>query len=393
MADRYARLKWWEIWNFMSIEHARIEFDEQNVINIKGYNDSGKSACLQALRVCFTNSDTNSQVKFIQDGKDYFRIAAYFDDDVMIIRDKYRNGQSLYEVYQSDNLLFTTKTEKGLLTKVTKVPEEIEKYLGLIIFDGKSLNIRSCFEKQLGVQTTGSENYQMFNQVLKSEEIAMASALLNTDKNRQAQVATSLENELRANRDLLSTLHTIDDATLQALKDHDALLEEVSAKSDVLEDIISDSNEADSIKVNEPLATIDITQLNAVADVKSKCDDYDNLVIIPELPTINDDALTLLDAIHGFSEEINGIQTVSLPEIADVEQLKLLDNVAILCNSVKAVEDTIENANKEIENARNEQEEISAQLEQSGIKLVKCPNCGEYFSPENAEQHMQEVAS
>ena len=40
----YSRLEFWEVWNFMSIEHGKCEFDERGIINIKGYNDSGKSA-------------------------------------------------------------------------------------------------------------------------------------------------------------------------------------------------------------------------------------------------------------------------------------------------------------------------------------------------------------
>ena len=45
----YARLLSWEVWNFMAIKNGKCDFDERNIINLKGYNDSGKSAMLTAL--------------------------------------------------------------------------------------------------------------------------------------------------------------------------------------------------------------------------------------------------------------------------------------------------------------------------------------------------------
>lgn len=40
-----------ELENFMSIKEAKLVFDETNIINLKGYNDSGKSAITRALDV------------------------------------------------------------------------------------------------------------------------------------------------------------------------------------------------------------------------------------------------------------------------------------------------------------------------------------------------------
>lgn len=179
----YPRMLYWEAWNFMSIEHGKCEFDDRNIVNLKGYNDSGKSAMLQALKVLISNSNPTKQIGFIQDDKDYFRVVAAFEDGVMILRDKYVNGQSLYEMYKDNQLIYTSKSGNAL-TRITEVPKPIADYLGLIMYDGTCLNARACFEKQIGVQTTGSENYKMFNTVLKSEEIATASALLNNDRNK-----------------------------------------------------------------------------------------------------------------------------------------------------------------------------------------------------------------
>ena len=219
----YARLSGWQVENFMSLEKASVEFDDRNIINIKGYNDSGKSAMLVALKVLLCNTNPTKQVGFIQDGKEYFRIVANFTDGVQILRDKYINGQSLYEMYKDGTLIYTSKN-KGTLTKISEVPQPIQDYLGLITYDGVCLNSRSCFEPQIGVQTTGSENYKMFNTVLKSEEIARATELINTDKNKLVNDISSVSAQIDANKGLLGVGANITTDMLDYLKAHDNLL-------------------------------------------------------------------------------------------------------------------------------------------------------------------------
>ena len=108
----YSKLVSWEVWNFMSLAHAKAEFDEKGIINFKGYNDSGKSAMLTALKVLMCNTNPQKQVGFIQDDKEYFRVLASFDDNVQILRDKYINGQSLYEMYKDGQCIFSTKQDR-----------------------------------------------------------------------------------------------------------------------------------------------------------------------------------------------------------------------------------------------------------------------------------------
>ena len=376
-ATGYSMLRAWEIWNFMSIEHARLDFDEQNIVNIKGYNDSGKSACLQALRVLFTNSDTKSQVKFIQDDKDYFRIVAYFDDGIAILRDKYKNGQSLYEVYKDNDPtpIFTTKSQTGQLTKVLEVPEPIQQYLGLVLFDGASLNIRSCFEKQLGVQTTGSENYQMFNQVLKSEELSTATILLNTDKNRQAQVVSGLENSLNAQRELEMTLNAVPEGVIAGLKELDSTLDTTESRQSAIDSIGAIEAELSQVEVIPELPVIDTTQIDALNSVVA----IDNINVIPELHGVDTIQLSALAEILGLQQNIATQSAESLSfEIPTVTADGLGDLIAL-----KAMNDYVASAEKEKGDLEYQlgktKDDIYVRvkiLEEAGEKVTQCPNCG-----------------
>ena len=126
----YAKIKSIEVFNFMVYKHAKVYYDDSNIINMKGYNNSGKSTMLKALAICFTDMYKRIQTKFIRHGEKYFRIIVEFEDGVSILRDKYITGQSLYEVYKNDECIYTTKAG-GKLTKLDGVPQPIQEYLGL----------------------------------------------------------------------------------------------------------------------------------------------------------------------------------------------------------------------------------------------------------------------
>mgnify|MGYP003093532149 CR=1 FL=1 len=78
----YSKITSVEIKNFMGYESGKIQFDESGVINIKGYNDSGKSAMLTACAVAMMDAYKQKQAKFIRFGEDYFGIVVSFDDGV-----------------------------------------------------------------------------------------------------------------------------------------------------------------------------------------------------------------------------------------------------------------------------------------------------------------------
>ena len=96
--SEYSKLKSIELQNFMGFIKAKATFDESGSLNLKGYNSSGKSAFLTACAVAMMNAFPNKQAKYIHHGMEYFRIVLCFNDGVVIVRDKYKNGQSLYEM-------------------------------------------------------------------------------------------------------------------------------------------------------------------------------------------------------------------------------------------------------------------------------------------------------
>jgi len=409
MAD--SRLLGWSVENFMSIEKGSVEYDDTNIINFKGYNDSGKSAMLTALKVLMANSNPSKQLNFIQDDKSYFRVVARFSDGVTILRDKYINGQSLYEMYVNGETAFSTKVN-GVLTKVDKVPQMIADYLGLITFDGICLNARSCFEKQIGVQTTGSENYRMFNVVLRSEELASAGQMLNTDRNKLASDIAIQETELRAMRSMYDDRITAE--LVSEAKNLDSILDEFSHQNAVLGGIsqIASSlasihigpelqrvngdrlsqlgrlgsvfESLNSIHIAPALDSIDGSKLPMLMRTQQVLTELDTLKVAPSLDVLNAEQLTSLRGIVSAFEHYNAVQVAPEVHTMDSARLDVLLRVRETLDALSGCDTVLASLDSKLE----KNTELLAGLEaESDGAFVRCPNCGLVFEAGGAHAH------
>lgn len=385
--DPYSRILAVEVWNFMSIEHGRIEFDEKNIINLKGYNDSGKSAMLTALRVCLLNTNQSKQASFIQDDKEYFRVVVYFADGVQILRDKYINGQSLMEMYKDGQCIFSTKSGKAL-TRVTDIPQPIADYLGLVTFDGGSLNARSCFEKQLGVQTTGAENYKMFNTVLKSEEIATAGILLNNDKNKLAADITAIDAEIQAQKTLLGDGDKITDSMISWLKEHDSSLDSLEAQESAGVSMAGLRDQMSAVPTYPEVGMVDVSQLTTLTAIKEAVADLAGIRIAPELGVVDANQLMAVVRLKEVYEELSGVHvSPEIPAVSD-ERVRMLEQAGKFVLAIRENEATILACDDKLADAAVELERLQKEAENHGHKLAKCPNCGELFDPEFMHAHV-----
>ena len=402
----YSRMLWYEVWNFMSIEHGKVCFDDKNIINLKGYNDSGKSSMLVALDVLMFNITPNKQVDFIQDDKDYFRIMAHFDDGVSILRDKYINGQSLYEMYKDSELIFSTKKGKAL-SKVSDVPEPIKQYLGLLTSDSIRINSRNCHEKYLGVQTTGSENYKMFNTVLKSEELAHASNLINIDKNKLLADLNAVEADLEATKRLVADGSKLTKELIDSMWGSDSLCDKLDTQISNINNISKISNEYTSINISPELGILDVRQISDINNIASTVKDLDSIQVFPELQRINTQPVEML---LGVSNIINAKNKVDIhPELnlINSDRLSVLNSISVLFKNLNDVEiypevshindsrfkdlvsiasafkeldyftEVINSLDNNIEQVSVELFDLQKEISTLGIKMIKCPNCGE----------------
>lgn len=373
-------LRSFHIENFMSIAEGSIDFGSGNIINIKGYNDSGKSAILRAMDVLFFNIRPNAQVNFIKDGADHFRLTAVFTDGVVIIRDKYINGQSLYEMYKGDDLICTTKKD-GILTKVTGVPEIIEKYLGLLECDGALLNSRTCFEKQFLVQTSGSDNYKMLNTVLRSEEIATAGTLLNNDKNKVGSDIAQLDSQIQAYSELLRGTDGLTSDIVSSMEQLDTDLTVIEGQVSELQELKSAYTEVAGVEfVGSEVPVIVASEVEVLHDIYDVHNQLSKIgTVSDELPLVEATELGVFQEIYNTMNALksisSGVLGIEIPDVVWSEVSAIMEVKAMFADYLGAVS-AVSTLDAEINALGKQMDEVQTEADEQGIKFVKCRNCG-----------------
>ena len=373
--DGMSKLIYWEVWNFMSFDHAKFEFDDRNILNLVGYNNSGKSAALRALEINMYNRFPQSQLSFVKSGSDYFRVVSYWSDGVIILRDKYINGQSLYEMWKGDVCIFSSK-QNGVLTKVADVPLCIQQYLNLVKFDDSYLNSRSCFEKQFLVQTSGGENYSALNTVLKSEELSLAGSLVNADRNKLGSDISVAEAEYTVKMKQYKDSLGITEDLVSAMKSHDKLLDVSDAKLISLGSLLDLSGKLAEIPDIPSVECVSFDELQLLEAILSCSKSISDLGDIPSIELVDSSRLELLVSVENIEAQLRGI--IVLPEISGVSDSQLVDLVNV-CNAFTRFienEQEIQDIEERLSKLNAESVELENMLKEYGVRTVRCKNCG-----------------
>lgn len=371
---KYSKIKSVEIWNFMAIEHAKVLFDERNVLNIKGYNDSGKSALLRAMVVAMMNMFPSKQAKFIKFGKDYFRIVITFDDGFVLIRDKYKSGKSLYELWNGEDCLYTNKAN-NLLTKIVGVPEVIEAYLGLCpVKDGEAyLNYQSNVDPLLLVDTTGSENYRVLHEVLKAEEIYRANAMINSDRNQVNGEIMKLENSIFEVENALEEYKDLDETLILSLMEKDKGLDELKNKSGKIDLCHGEIEELMGIKVYPKIEEVGSERLEKIIELGEAVSEM-SVETYPRMGEIDIERFTKISELSDMVSEVYDVDVY--PEVEEIEEsgrIKMIGELSEGVCELIEVSDGVEKL-KEAENKLNSV--LEKIVKEYKLDYRVCKRCG-----------------
>lgn len=368
-----SRIKAIEALNFMSIKEGRLEFDESGVLNLAGYNDSGKSAITRLLEVVFYDAYQNEQVNFIHDGEDMFGAGVEFDDGVSVNKYKYSNGKSVWEMMKDDQVIYTNRLANGIAA-MSGVPEPIQKYLNVVEdeYTGEKLNIRRNSDKLFLVGMSGGDVYKIINAVLHCDTLAETVKRLNEDRNK-------VQSELAAKSTTLDTLKTevknlkvLDDQTLQFLQDkHDKL----SSTNQQIESIISIANQKDQINSLEPhpeLTPVDTERYYDIQNVISTKAGVDKQEqdLPPELPTLDLDRIKQLQTIQELRQQLDIEVNPELVPV-DLQRFNDMKQIGSLFNEYLSANTTLSNVESELKETQHQLKHLS---DTHGFKI--CENCG-----------------
>lgn len=381
----YSKLKSVEVINFMGFLKAKIVADETGSWNLKGYNSSGKSAFLTACAVAMMNVYPNKQLKYIHHGKDYFRIILSFDDGVVIVRDKYKNGQSLYEMYKGEEKVYTSKSGDKL-TKIDAVPSIIEGYLGMIGTELGYLNYQVRRDPLWLVETRGSDNYYTLNEVLKSVEIAEANALLNADKNALNTDITIVESEYNTLNTQLAGMSTVGDELLGRLYERQSLVSDLWNQYDMLNKIAGIIKELSETEIPPEIERIESDRLVGIQRVGSLLSQLEGIQYFKE--SIENISLDRYNAIGRIVTNLKETQKISYfdGEIGTIEgtgKLKDLNKLSSLVNEMSEAVRELGSLKTTFQSLEDEREALIEQASKQGITFTVCTNCGTLLEVKN----------
>ena len=378
MAKGMSKILGLELENFMSIKEAKLVFDETNILNLKGYNDSGKSAITRALDVLLFDSYKRAQKNFITHGEHYFRIKLHFDDGVTIVRDKYLNGSSLYEMYSEGQLIFSTKVG-NTLTQVKDVPLEIREYLAMTeTSEGNYLNSQSIYDKQFLIQTTGSENVELLNGVLKLKETGLATTAIKNDINQLSSSINGLLADIESIKISLERYEDLDEGFILLLSDLDSKYDEVERKYNQLIDVENLLSDMAELPLGIPdLPLIDGGLYASLLGVASSVEELAKIKDIPTVDVISYNSYVELLKLAELQKSYKNVNTY----ILDIPLIDFgrLNTLKILGNSFKEFADisnTISSLMERSEELENESLQIQEYARENGISISKCDNCG-----------------
>jgi DNA repair exonuclease SbcCD ATPase subunit len=357
-------------------------FDNTNILNIKGYNSSGKSTMLKAIAVALTNMFPKAQTKLIRHGEEYFRIVVHFNDGVSIVRDKYSNGQSLYEMYKEGVCIFTTKEGKRL-GRVDDVPEVIKQYLGLCHTSYGVLNYQSRQDKLWLVETTGSENYASLNEILKSEQISRANAAINSDKNALSSEIVSLEAQLQEVTAQYNTSAVYTDELLEALEQRDAYCKGLQKRLSAVKSLLTLHRSIDEIKIIPELQKLDTSRLEASSALSRLATSISSIQVPPTMATIDYGRIEAVGRVLGIARELAEINSFSaeIPQVS-LERFESARKLASLADAFVEASSRYAGIVRDTNSLKNRLDAIIRDAEGQGIRFVKCDSCGSYTKVE-----------
>lgn len=374
----YSKLKSIELINFMGFAKAKAIFDESGSLNFKGYNSSGKSAFLTACAVAMMNAFPQKQTKYIRHGKDYFRIILSFDDGVVIVRDKYKNGQSLYEMYKGEKKVYTSKVGDKL-SRIDAVPELIENYLGMISTEIGYLNYQVRRDPLWLVETKGSENYYTLNEVLKSVEIAQANALLNADKNALNTDITIVESEYNTLNSQLMGMGSVGEELLGRLYESRDRVNGLWSKYDMLVGIEKILDELQGTKIAPEVEKVEVERLLGIQRVLKVLEELEGIHYFKgELDTIDVDRFGMLGRVAKVVAEMQGVKyfDTEVDRIEGADKLKELEKLSGFVAQLSEAVREVNSLNSEFQSLEEERDALISEAEKQGIIFTVCSNCG-----------------
>ena len=420
----YADISSVRVTNFMSYKDSTVTFDREgdtrNILKFEGRNDTGKSAFSLAALLVLTNAYYTEHKNYIRSGEEFFRVVLTFVDGVVVVYEKNISGASFYDMYvreddqvnatpifrrenetgiarafdvvQNATRLFSTRFEGEasddfyFAKSVKEVPYRLQQYFGMLsTSDGLSVNYADANSPKLGVNTTGSENAKILNEVLQARSLTLANERANRHVlDTQAQLASQRElfNVLKEETQRYAQVSQALVSAVGAEREHAIAVQERLQVSSSVAEVVSRAAQVQVLPA-VPVVGDDVQhQVSMLASVQQVVQGAVSAVTVPQVPVVDADAVRQMQDSAQVSSLIDQAQRVlvfpPVPQVQyqDVQALEQVSAAVRLCESAAQQVSVRDRTQGEFEQVQQQVSAVVDSLRGDGFTVSRCGNCG-----------------
>ena len=169
------------------------------------------------------------------------------------------------------------------------------------------------------------------------------------------------------------------------LKSADSRLDIDEDKEIHINEISSIINALETLEVYPEVKEIE--GVDNILNIISLRDSLKNIIITPEIGTINTDGIDTLVMIKNVLSQLNSINIT--PEVNELStsQLDSLIDILNIGKQITEVNNDIIKGNESLERVTKELTDLETEFKEQGVSYVKCPACGQLFDPSNVKNH------
>lgn len=420
----YADISSVRVTNFMSYKDSTVTFDREgdtrNILKFEGRNDTGKSAFSLAALLVLTNAYYTEHKNYIRSGEEFFRVVLTFVDGVVVVYEKNISGASFYDMYvreddqvnatpifrrenetgiarafdvvQNATRLFSTRFEGEasedfyFAKSVKEVPYRLQQYFGMLsTSDGLSVNYADANSPKLGVNTTGSENAKILNEVLQARSLTLANERANRHVlDTQAQLASQRElfNVLKEETQRYAQVSQELVSAVGAEREHAMSVQERLQVSSSVAEVVSHAAQVQVLPAVPQVGEDVQHQVSMLASVQQVVQGAVSAVMVPSVPVVNADAVRQMQDSAQVVSLLKQARDVSLfppvPQVQyqDVQALEQVSAAVRLCESAAQQVSVRDRAQGEFEQVQQQVSAVVDFLRGDGFTVSRCGNCG-----------------
>lgn len=420
----YADISSVRVTNFMSYKDSTVTFDREgdtrNILKFEGRNDTGKSAFSLAALLVLTNAYYTEHKNYIRSGEEFFRVVLTFVDGVVVVYEKNISGASFYDLYKREGdqvnatPIFRRESETGIARafdvvqnatrlfstrfegeasedfyfakSVKEVPYRLQQYFGMLsTSDGLSVNYADANSPKLGVNTTGSENAKILNEVLQARSLTLANERANRHVlDTQAQLASQRElfNVLKEETQRYAQVSQELVSAVGAEREHAIAVQERLQVSSSVAEVVSRAAQAQVLPAVPQVGEAVQQQVSMLASVQQVVQGAVSAVMVPSVPVVDADAVRQMQDSAQVVSLLKQARDVSLfppvPQVQyqDVQVLEQVSSVVRLCESASQQVLVRDRVQGEFEQVQQQVSAVVDSLRGDGFTVSRCGNCG-----------------